>query len=90
MKQIDLFGNERELPERDWDSPTEAWVEGWTAGMHDGSPVNPYELGDDEYRDWQEGYEAAERTDANNASPHDCRHPARHTLRRVQGQPGGL
>ena len=61
-KITDLFGNERELPERDWDSPTEAWVEGWNAGMFLYLPQdNPYELGDDEYRDWQEGYEAAER-----------------------------
>ncbi len=60
-KIIDLFGNEREMPERNYDEPSEAWVEGWNAYMYHGLSVNPYEIGDFEYREWLDGYEAAER-----------------------------
>jgi hypothetical protein len=61
MKITDLFGNEHELSDKHYDEPTAAWVEGWECYMHNGLSTNPYELGDDEYRDWQDGYEAAER-----------------------------
>jgi hypothetical protein len=59
--QYTITGEAVPVNEPDPDSPTAAWVEGWNACMHGGLSANPYELGDQEYRDWQEGWEAAER-----------------------------
>jgi hypothetical protein len=48
-------------PKDDPNEPTEAWVQGWNACMHDGYGKNPYDESTQEHHDWQEGWEAAER-----------------------------
>jgi hypothetical protein len=60
--QYTITGELVPVPDIDHDSPTEAWVRGWNDGMEGiADNCNPYAPGDQEHRDWQEGWEAAER-----------------------------
>ena len=45
----------------DEDGPSEAWVQGWDANMHDGIYINPFEPNTQESLDWQDGWDCAER-----------------------------
>lgn len=48
------------LPE--FNEPTQWYADGWMAGMYELEPVeNPYQRGQFEYWEWQDGYEAALR-----------------------------
>ena len=44
----------------DEDGPSEAWVQGWDANMHEGFGVNPFEPGTQEFDDWEDGWNTAE------------------------------
>lgn len=58
-------GQEESLPVRDPSSPTGAWVMGWEDYMHPrtGTSVkdNPYDSGTDDWHDYEDGWEEAER-----------------------------
>jgi hypothetical protein len=60
-KLTDLFGNEYDFEFPSADEPTEAWVEGWECYMYNGLSDNPYPVDCWEHREWQDGYDAAER-----------------------------
>lgn len=58
----DLFtGDDTPVPVHHFDEPTQAWVDGWNAGMDGGPTVNPYDSYTAEGSDWQDGHDAAER-----------------------------
>ena len=55
-----------EIPKQDPNEPSEAWVQGWDAGireeynvcMRNEKPeVNPYPEGTNDHREWLDGYE---------------------------------
>lgn len=46
------------LPDPD-DGPTQEWVEGWNAYMHNGLSTNPYPENSCEAWEWQDGWDAA-------------------------------
>lgn len=57
-----ISGKDEPQPDHpDHSSPTEAWLAGWYALMVDGYKANPYPECTQDYRDYEEGWEAAER-----------------------------
>lgn len=56
-----ITGEEVNLDRNPDDGPTKEWIEGWDDYMIRGYSTNPYETGSTEAREWQDGYDAAER-----------------------------
>jgi hypothetical protein len=58
-----ITGQEESLPVRDTSSPTPAWVMGWEDYMGTATPFknNPYDQGTEDWHDYEDGWEEAER-----------------------------
>lgn len=57
-----ITGELAEFPRDEPGEPTQAWVDGWNAGMEEGADArNPHDNYSKEHHDWQDGWSAAMR-----------------------------